>query len=82
MLRLYIDFILLHKRNITSAKRFLKKAIRSHGVMPYRINTDRHAPYKAAIRELKQEGVIEHQTEHSQIKFLNNIVEADHGRIK
>jgi transposase-like protein len=37
---------------------------------------------KQLLGELKQEGVIERQTEHSQIKFLNNVVESDHGRIK
>ena len=37
---------------------------------------------KQLLGELKQEGVIERQTEHSQIKFLNNVVESDHDRIR
>ena len=77
-----IDFILMHKRNIDSAKRFLRKAIKNHESMPYRINTDCHAPYTTAISELRKERIIDDQTEHSRVKFLNNIIEADHGRIK
>ena len=77
-----IDFILLHKRDKDAAKRFLKKALKSCKSEPYRINTDKHAPYQAAIKELREEGVISNDIEHSQVKYLNNIVESDHGRIK
>ena len=77
-----IDFTLMHKRNTDSAKRFLRKAIKSHGSTPYRINTDCHTSYKTAICDLREEGLINDQTEHSRVKFLNNIIEVDHGRIK
>ena len=77
-----IDFILLHRRDKDAAKRFLKKALKSSKSKPYRINTDKHAPYLSAINELRKEGVIGDKTEHSQVKYLNNIVESDHGRIK
>ena len=50
--------------------------------MPYGINIDADAPYKTAINELKKEGVIDHQTQHSQRKFLNNIIESAHAMIK
>jgi len=77
-----IDFILMQKRNVDSAKRFLRKAIKNNGSVPYRINTDCHVPYNTAICDLRKEGLIDDQTEHSRVKFLNNIIEADHGRIK
>jgi len=35
-----------------------------------------------AIAELKQEGKCPQETEHRQVKYLNNIVEADHGKLK
>ena len=77
-----IDFILMHQRNISSAKKFLRKAIKAHGCMPYRINTDNHAPLRSAIDDLKEEGVIDSNAQHSRVKFLNNIIESDHGRVK
>ena len=48
------------------------KASKSH---PYRINTDKHAPYQSAIKELKKEGIIADKTDHSRVKYLNNIIE-------
>ena len=77
-----IDFILMHKRNTAAAKRFLKKALKANKSHPYRINTDKHAPYQSAMNELKKEGIIDDKTEHSQVKYLNNIIESDHGRVK
>lgn len=35
-----------------------------------------------AISELKAEGRCSEETEHRQVKYLNNIVEADHGKLK
>ena len=76
------DVFLMHQRNISSAKKFLRKAIKAHGCMPYRINTDNHAPLRSAIDDLKEEGVIDSNAQHSRVKFLNNIIESDHGRVK
>ena len=77
-----IDFILLHRRDKDAVKRLLKKALKSSKSEPYRINADKHAPYQLAINELRKEGVIGDKTEHSQVKYLNNVVESDHGSIK
>lgn len=78
-----VDFILLRTRATKAAKRFLKKAIKhSKDYIPYRINTDKHAPYKGAISDLKEDGTIPEVTEHSDIKYLNNRIESDHFRIK
>jgi hypothetical protein len=49
---------------------------------PLTINTDKAPTYGAAISELKAEGKCPWDTEHRQIKYLNNSVEADHGRLK
>jgi transposase-like protein len=43
----------------------------------------RKAPaYRSAITELKAEGKCPSDTVHRQVKYLNNIIEADHGKLK
>ena len=49
---------------------------------PYAINTDKAGCYSQAIRELKKEGKCPKDLEHRQAKYLNNVVEADHGKLK
>ena len=79
-----IDFYLSSTRNAKAAKRFLGKTL--SGVRewekPRVLNTDKAHSYAIAIRELKQEGKCPEETEHRQIKYLNNIIEADHGKLK
>ncbi|NYZ16617.1 IS6 family transposase [Azospirillum sp. RWY-5-1] len=79
-----IDFYLLPTRNTTAAKRFLNKALNGlkDGEKPTVINTDKAPTYGAALAELKAEGKCPEDTEHRQVKYLNNVVEADHGKLK
>jgi transposase-like protein len=49
---------------------------------PGAINTDKAPAYMAAITELKAEGKCPPDTVHRQVKYLNNIIEADHGKLK
>jgi transposase, IS6 family len=49
---------------------------------PEVINTDKAPTYTAALAELKAKGKCPKDTQHRQIKYLNNIVEADHGKLK
>jgi transposase, IS6 family len=49
---------------------------------PKSINTDKNPTYGKAIRELKSEGQCFPDLEHSQLKYLNNIIESDHGKLK
>lgn len=79
-----IDFYLSQTRNAKAAKRFLGKALRGcgSGEKPYVINTDKAGCYGQAIRELKKEGKCPKDTQHRQVKYLNNVVEADHGKLK
>lgn len=79
-----IDFYLSRTRNSKAAKRFLGKALkgRKEWEMPRIINTDKAGCYGVAIDELKKEGVCPQDTEHRQVKYLNNVVEADHGKLK
>ena len=40
------------------------------------------ARYAAALAELKKEGKCPEATLHRQVKYLNNVIEADHGKLK
>ena len=75
-----IDFHLSATRNTAAAKRFLGKALKGlkDWEKPVKINTDRAPAYGPAIAELK-EGKLPGETLHRQVKYLNNVVEADHG---
>jgi len=74
-----IDFLLTEQRDQEAALRFLKKAIRRHGV-PEQITIDGSAAHEAAIKRFNEEyGTA---IEIHQIKYLNNIVEQDHRGVK
>ena len=49
---------------------------------PETINTDQNEAYGKAIRRLKQEGRIEAELEHRQVKYLSNRLESDHTALK
>lgn len=79
-----IDFYLFSTHNVQAAKRFLGKALRrlKEWEKPQSINTDKAPTYAAAIAQLKDEGICPPELEHRQVKYLNNIIEADHGKLK
>lgn len=79
-----IDFYLSTTRNTKAAKRFLAKALSSIPSYshPHTINTDKNITYAKAIAELKAEDKCSAYLEHRQIKYLNNIIESDHGKLK
>ena len=49
---------------------------------PTVINTDKAPTYWIAISELKAEGKCPKELVHRQVNYLNNVVEADHGKLK
>ncbi len=79
-----VDFYLSSRRNAKAAKRFLGKALRGlkEWEKPPTINTDKAPAYGDAIRQLKEEGKCPEDLGHRQVKYLNNRVEADHGKLK
>ena len=79
-----IDFHLSATRNTKAAKRFLGKALRglNDWEQPEVLNTDKASTYPAAIAELEAEGKCPNETRHRQVKYLDNVVEADHGKRK
>ncbi|HAT1179973.1 TPA: IS6-like element IS1628 family transposase [Corynebacterium striatum] len=79
-----LDFYLSPKRNVAAAKRFLAKTLRSNKSAGYPrvISTDKAPSLARAISELKAEGVCPSTVEHRRVKYLNNVIEGDHGRLK
>lgn len=79
-----IDFYLSPTRNAKAAKRFLGKALNGlkDWEKPTVINTDKAPTYGIAIAQLKTEGKCPGDLVHRQVKYLNNVVEADHGKLK
>lgn len=79
-----IDFYLSRTRNAKAAKRFLGKALKSvkSWEVPITINTDKAHAYGIAIGDLKREGLCPKDTQHRTCKYLNNIIEGDHARLK
>lgn len=79
-----IDFYLSPTRNTKAAKTFLGKALK--GLKDYEkprvINTDKAPTYGPALAALKAEGKCLPDTKHRQVKYLNNVIEADHGKLK
>jgi IS6 family transposase len=78
-----IDFLLSAKRDTAAAKRFFRKALaQPHTVNPRTITVDKNPAYPRAVVELKKEGELWRRSRLRQVKYLNNIVEQDHRRIK
>ena len=79
-----IDFYLSPTRSTKAAKRFLGKALKGlkNWELPHVINTDKAPTYAAALAALKKETKCPDEAIHRQVKYLNNIVEADHGKLK
>src|SRR4028119_1345869 len=78
-----IDFLLSAKRDVEAAKRFFRKAFgQPHTVNPRTITVDKNAAYPKAVTEMKADGELWRFSRLRQCKFLNNIVEQDHRRIR
>jgi transposase-like protein len=78
-----IDSMLACRRDTGAAYRFLRKALRAvSDYPPSSITTDKLASYPKAIQRLQAEGRMPQDVKHRTSKYLNNIIEADHGALK
>jgi IS6 family transposase len=78
-----IDFLLAAKRDAAAAKRFFRKALHQpHTVNPRTITVDKNPAYPRAVAEMKADAELWRRSTLRQIKYLNNIVEQDHRRVK
>jgi len=76
-----VDFLLSEHRDVAAAKAFFRKAMKSQGT-PRVITLDAYAASHRAIAELKAAGSMPHRVRIRCSKYLNNVVEQDHRRIK
>src|ERR1700746_1480727 len=76
-----VDFLLSRRRDIVGAKRFFSRATRQHGV-PRVITLDGYAASHRAVAKLKEVGTLPRRVRVRSCKYLNNVVEQDHRRIK
>jgi transposase, IS6 family len=62
----------------------LKKALRAakDWNQPHTITTDRNPTYGVALAQINEERTEAEPIRHRMAKYLNNIIEADHGKLK
>jgi IS6 family transposase len=78
-----IDFLLSTRRDAAAAKRFFRKALaQPHTVNQRTITVDKNPAYPRVTAEMKRTGELWRFSRLRQCKYLNNIVEQDHRRIK
>ena len=78
-----IDFLLSARRDAAAAKRFFRKALaQPHTVNPRTITVDKNPAYPRAAADMKRAGELWRYSQLRQCKYLTNIVEQDHRRIK
>ena len=78
-----IDFLLSARRDAAAARRFFRKALaQPHMVNPRTITVDKNPAYPRAVADMKRAGQLWRFSRLRQCKYLNNIVEQDHRRIK
>ena len=74
-----IDFLLTARRDTKAALRFLKKAIARNG-KPSLVNIDQSGANTAGLKQVNRDNKT--RIKIRQCKYLNNIIEQDHRRIK
>lgn len=76
-----VDFVLSRQRDINAAKAFLRKAKKEQRV-PAKVTLDAYAASHRAVADLKRDGELPKRMVVRSSKYLNNLIEQDHRRIK
>jgi transposase-like protein len=76
-----VDFLLSKRRDVAAAKRFISRAAKRHGA-PRLITLDGYAASHRAVDKLKTSGTLPRRVQVRSCKYLNNVIEQDHRRIK
>lgn len=78
-----VDFLLTAKRDLSAAKRFFKKMLKSEPLLaPDRIGTDGAGTFPPAIKAASQDFLLPKDPVHYVTKHLQQGIESDHFRIK
>jgi len=78
---LILDFLRSEHRDIAATRRFFTRAKEQHDA-PNIITLDGYPATHAAIAGLKESGVLRPETKVRTSKYLNNLIEQDHRRVK
>jgi hypothetical protein len=76
-----VDFYLSRRRDVNAAKAFLRKAMKGQRT-PIKITLDAYAASHRAVADLKEDGELPKRVLLRSSKYLNNLIEQDHRRIK
>src|SRR3984893_15441518 len=76
-----VDFLLSRRRDIAAAKRFFSRAVKQHGA-PRVITLDGYAASHRAVDKLKTSGILPRGVQVRSCRYMNNVIEQDHRRIK
>ena len=76
-----VDFLLSEHRDKAAAKRFFERAIEKRGV-PQKITLDGYAASHQAVADLQADHTLPADLTVRTSKYLNNLIEQDHRRIK
>ena len=76
-----VDFLLSKRRDVATAKRFFSNPAKQHGP-PRVITLDGYVASHRAVAKLKEVGTLPRRLRIRSSKYLNNVVEQDHRRIK
>ena len=76
-----VDFYLSRRRDVNGAKVFLRKAMKGQRV-PSKVTLDAYAALHRAVVDLKRSGELPKRVQVRSSKYLINLVEQDHRRIK
>ena len=76
-----VDFLLTRRRQKMSAQKFFNKAIGNNG-KPRIVNIDKSGSNSSAILTVNKRSLSSKKIKIRKVKYLNNIIEQDHRRIK
>ena len=76
-----VDFLLTKRRQKMSAQKFFNKAIGNNG-KPRIVNIDKSGSNSSAILTVNKRSLSSKKIKIRKVKYLNNIIEQDHRRIK
>ena len=76
-----VDFYLSRKRDVNAAKTFLRKAMKGQRI-PTKIMLDAYAASHRVVADLKENGELPKRVQVRSSKYLNNLIEQDHRRVK
>jgi transposase-like protein len=76
-----VEFYLSRTRDVNAARTFLCRAIKNQR-MPTKITLDAYAASHRAVADLKVNGELSNRVQVRSSKYLNNLIEQDHRRVK